>query len=115
MRLPPRSATRPPIKISRAAASAATPRRRAMRSSHPGRFRHRHLARLTSAQRLVHAISAAAGEGVKELVRGIADALDKIPKETVDDEDSELKVEEEVNEVKDSEAAAIVDDLENEE
>jgi len=62
-----------------------------------------------------HAISAAAGEGVKELVRGIADALDKIPKETVDDEDSELKVEEEVNEVKDSEAAAIVDDLENEE
>jgi len=62
-----------------------------------------------------HAISAAAGEGVKELVRGIADALDKIPKETVEDEDSELKVEEEVNEVKDSGAAAIVDDLENEE
>jgi GTP-binding protein len=62
-----------------------------------------------------HAISAAAGEGVKELVRGIADALDKIPKETVDAEDSELKVEEEVNEITDSEAAAIVDDLENEE
>jgi len=48
-----------------------------------------------------HAISAAAGEGVKELGAWIADALDKIPKETVDDEDSELKVEEEVNEVKD--------------
>jgi GTP-binding protein len=36
-----------------------------------------------------HAISAAAGEGVKELVRGIADALDKIPKETVEDEEAE--------------------------
>ena len=60
-----------------------------------------------------HAISAAAGEGVKELVRGIADALDKIPKESVEDEDTEVEVVEEVNEVKDSEAAAIVDDLEN--
>jgi GTPase len=59
-----------------------------------------------------HAISAAAGEGVKELVRGIADALDKIPKETLEDEGTEV---EEVNEVKDSEGAAIVDDLENEE
>ncbi|HET6931737.1 MAG TPA: GTPase ObgE [Candidatus Acidoferrum sp.] len=36
-----------------------------------------------------HAISAAAGEGVKELVRGIADALDKIPKETLIDDDAE--------------------------
>jgi hypothetical protein len=27
-----------------------------------------------------HAISAATGEGVRELVRSIADALDKIPK-----------------------------------
>jgi GTP-binding protein len=61
-----------------------------------------------------HAISAAAGEGVKELVRGIADALDKIPKESVEDEDTEVEGVEEVNEVKDSEAAAIVDDLENE-
>jgi GTPase len=52
-----------------------------------------------------HAISAATGEGVKELVRGIADALDKIPKETFEDEDSE---------VKDSEVSAIADDLENE-
>jgi GTP-binding protein len=59
-----------------------------------------------------HAISAAAGEGVKELVRGIADALDKIPKETLEDEGTEV---EEVNEVKDSEGAAIVDDPENEE
>ena len=60
-----------------------------------------------------HAISAAAGEGVKELVRGIADALDKIPKETVEDEDSEVNEVEEVNEVKGSEGAAIVDELEN--
>ena len=58
-----------------------------------------------------HTISAATGDGVKELVRGIADALDKIPREAVEDEDNEV---EEVNEAKDSEAAAIVDDLENE-
>ena len=32
-----------------------------------------------------HAISAASGEGVKELVRAIADALDKIPKEEVEE------------------------------
>ncbi len=37
-----------------------------------------------------HAISAAAGEGVKELVRGIADALDKIPKETLTDDETEV-------------------------
>jgi len=49
-----------------------------------------------------HAISAAAGEGVKELVRGIADALDKIPKETIED-DAELEEVKEVNEVEDSE------------
>lgn len=36
-----------------------------------------------------HAISAAAGEGVKELVRGIADALDKIPKEAFEDDEAE--------------------------
>jgi GTP-binding protein len=35
-----------------------------------------------------HAISAPTGDGVKELVRAMADALDKIPKETLDDEDS---------------------------
>ena len=33
-----------------------------------------------------HAISAAAGEGVKELVRGMADALDRIPKEEMEEE-----------------------------
>ncbi|MGB9469010.1 MAG: hypothetical protein WBQ59_06640, partial [Candidatus Acidiferrum sp.] len=32
-----------------------------------------------------HAISAPTGEGVKDLVRGMADALDKIPKEEFDD------------------------------
>jgi len=58
-----------------------------------------------------HAISAAAGEGVKELVRGIADELDKIPKETVeDDTEDELKEVNEVNEVKDSEGAEILDE-----
>ena len=44
-----------------------------------------------------HAISAAAAEGVKELVRGIADELDRIPKETLADENSGA---EEVNAVK---------------
>lgn len=34
-----------------------------------------------------HAISAATGEGVKDLVRATADALDKIPKEEVEDVD----------------------------
>jgi len=36
-----------------------------------------------------HAISAATGEGVKELVRGMADALDKIPKEEMDEDTAE--------------------------
>jgi GTP-binding protein len=35
-----------------------------------------------------HSISAATGEGVKDLVRGIADALDKIPKEEFLETDS---------------------------
>jgi GTP-binding protein len=61
-----------------------------------------------------HTISAATGDGVKELVRGIADALDKIPKETLADEDSGVNEVEEVNEAKDSEVARMVDDLENE-
>src|SRR6266436_1624545 len=56
-----------------------------------------------------HAISAAAGEGVKELVRGIADALDKIPKEMIDDEEAEAEEANEINEVEDSEGAEIVD------
>jgi len=38
-----------------------------------------------------HAISAAAGEGVKELVRGIADELDRIPKEAVEDDEVEVE------------------------
>jgi GTP-binding protein len=37
-----------------------------------------------------HTISAATGDGVKELVRGIADALDKIPKETLADDEAEF-------------------------
>jgi GTPase len=43
-----------------------------------------------------HAISAATGEGVKELMKGMADALDKIPREEVDeasDEGEEAKLE----------------------
>jgi len=56
-----------------------------------------------------HAISAAAGEGVKELVRGIADALDKIPKEMIDDEEAEAEEANEINEVEDSEGAEILD------
>src|SRR5258705_4757792 len=56
------------------------------------------------------AISAAAGEGVKELVRGIADALDKIPKEMMDDEEAEAEEANEINEVEDSEGAEILDE-----
>jgi len=36
-----------------------------------------------------HAISAPTGEGVKELVRAMADALDKIPKEQFDAEETD--------------------------
>jgi GTP-binding protein len=61
-----------------------------------------------------HAISAAAGEGVKELVRGIADALDKIPKEAVeDDEGTEVEEVNEVGEVEDGEGAEILDEQGN--
>lgn len=38
-----------------------------------------------------HAISAATGEGVKELVRATADALDKIPKEELEDVDEAME------------------------
>ncbi|MGB9510732.1 MAG: GTPase ObgE [Candidatus Acidiferrum sp.] len=48
-----------------------------------------------------HAISAATGEGVKDLVRAIADALDRIPKQQLD-EHAALN---EVNEPDDSEVA----------
>ncbi len=40
-----------------------------------------------------HSISAVAGEGVKELVRSIADALDKIPRATPDHESHEANSE----------------------
>jgi GTP-binding protein len=43
-----------------------------------------------------HAISAATGEGLKELLRGMADALDRLPKQEIRDEAKET---EEVNEV----------------
>src|ERR1700720_1266689 len=59
-----------------------------------------------------HAISAAAGEGVKELVRGIADALDKIPKETLEDEE-EVEEVNEVNEVQDEEGGEVLNEREN--
>jgi GTP-binding protein len=48
-----------------------------------------------------HAISAATGEGVKELVRGMADALQRIPKEEVVDEDGSAA--QEADEVDDQE------------
>ena len=41
-----------------------------------------------------HAISAPTGEGVKELVRAMADALDKIPKEEIAAEETEEAEEE---------------------
>ena len=54
-----------------------------------------------------HAISAPTGEGVKELVRAMADALDKIPKEQFDEEDTEAAEEE-----SDSESSAELGDEE---
>jgi GTPase len=60
-----------------------------------------------------HSISAAAGEGVKELVRGMADALEKIPKEELEEE-QEVKEVNEVAEVQDSEAAEVFEDQEDE-
>jgi len=58
-----------------------------------------------------HAISAAAGEGVKELVRGIADALDEIPKETLgDDEEAEAEEVIEISKVEDKEGAEVLDE-----
>ena len=60
-----------------------------------------------------HAISAAAGDGVKELKRGIAAPLDKIPKGSLDDEDIEGEEATEVDEVEDSEGVEILDEQEN--
>jgi len=56
-----------------------------------------------------HVISAAAGEGVKDLVRGMADALDKIPKEEFTD-DTEVKEANEVQEAKDLDTAPGAED-----
>jgi GTP-binding protein len=53
-----------------------------------------------------HAVSAPTGDGVKELVRAMADALDKIPKETLDDDDSaEASDEDGINEELDGDEA----------
>jgi GTPase involved in cell partitioning and DNA repair len=63
-----------------------------------------------------HSISAATGDGVKELVRGMADALDKIPKEELEEagENEEDLVEEDLEHLE-AEAQAEVSDSENEE
>jgi GTPase len=61
-----------------------------------------------------HPISAATGEGVKELVRGMADALDRIPKEELEDETEEQELDE-VGKAENSDGAEILDDSENEE
>jgi len=59
-----------------------------------------------------HAISAATGEGVKELVRGMADALEKIPKEQVEDETE--KGSEGMDEAEQHDRAEILDESEDE-
>ena len=50
-----------------------------------------------------HAISAAAGDGLQELVRGIADALDRLPKEALEIDESEVREVGEENGVEDRE------------
>jgi GTP-binding protein len=60
-----------------------------------------------------HAISAATGEGVKDLVRAMADALDKIPKEEFE-EDTEAHGVNEVEETETAEGEKILGDFENE-
>jgi len=52
-----------------------------------------------------YAISAAAGEGVKELVRGMANALEKIPKQELEDEPEAVK------EMKDAAPAEAAEDV----
>jgi GTP-binding protein len=60
-----------------------------------------------------HAISGPTGEGVKELVRSIADALDKIPRETLEEESAEEESDDEdMAEFAASEAMEADDDLE---
>ena len=56
-----------------------------------------------------HAISAATGEGVRELVRGMADALDQIPKEELVDE-MEVQEANEVQELKEWDTALAADE-----
>ena len=51
-----------------------------------------------------HWISAATGEGVKELVRGMADALERIPRESVEEEAKEV---DEVEDVEDGDGSGI--------
>ena len=58
-----------------------------------------------------HSISAATGEGVKELVRGMADALDRVPKEGMLAE-PEAPESAEIREVGDSHGAELLDDSE---
>lgn len=58
-----------------------------------------------------HSISAATGEGVKELVRGMADALDRVPKEEMLAE-PEASESTEIREVGDSHGAELLDDSE---
>jgi GTPase len=63
-----------------------------------------------------HAISGPTGEGVKELVRSIADALDKIPKESYSEEREEEKSDaEDETEFAAAEAMEADDDFETEE
>src|SRR6516164_10081226 len=50
-----------------------------------------------------HAISAATGEGLKELLRGMADALDRLPSKRMEDEVKEVDELKEVNEVEETE------------
>jgi GTP-binding protein len=61
-----------------------------------------------------HAVSAPTGDGVKELVRAMADALDKIPKETLDDESEDTAIEA-GQEYVDAEAYEAADDSESDE
>jgi GTP-binding protein len=60
-----------------------------------------------------HAISSATGEGVKQLVRSMADALDRIPKEELAEETEEREVVE-LGEAENS-RTKILDDSETEE
>jgi GTPase involved in cell partitioning and DNA repair len=59
-----------------------------------------------------HAISAAAVDGVKELVRGMADALDKIPKEELEEEEEAAS---ELAEVTEDDEAEVLDEADEQE